>query len=104
MRENRTYGSEGGEANAFPTPIGFPIRGSLAEMLVEEPRDLGEDLLGLRRRGVEIVLGVRHALVDLKLCFDPGAAKLAVRKHGEAQEQVASAAGEDRRRKAGKSP
>ena len=22
MRENRTYGSEGGEANAFPTPIG----------------------------------------------------------------------------------
>ena len=21
MRENRTYGSEGGEANAFPTPI-----------------------------------------------------------------------------------
>jgi hypothetical protein len=22
MRENRPYGSEGGEANAFPTPIG----------------------------------------------------------------------------------
>ncbi len=22
MRENRTYGSEGGEAKAFPTPIG----------------------------------------------------------------------------------
>ena len=22
MRENRTYGSEGGEAQAFPTPIG----------------------------------------------------------------------------------
>jgi len=24
MRENRTYGSEGGEAKAFPTPISVP--------------------------------------------------------------------------------
>ena len=24
MRENRTYGSEGGEAKAFPTPIRAP--------------------------------------------------------------------------------
>ena len=30
MRENRTYGSEGGEAKAFPTPIrlGRTYRGS----------------------------------------------------------------------------
>jgi len=27
MRENRTYGSEGGEAKAFPTPISEPNRG-----------------------------------------------------------------------------
>ena len=26
MRENRTYGSEGGEAKAFPTPIRAPAR------------------------------------------------------------------------------
>ena len=26
MRENRTYGSEGGEARAFPTPIGYRHR------------------------------------------------------------------------------
>jgi hypothetical protein len=26
MRENRTYGSEGGEATAFPTPIVAPLR------------------------------------------------------------------------------
>ena len=25
MRENRTYGSEGGEAQAFPTPIGDQV-------------------------------------------------------------------------------
>jgi hypothetical protein len=28
MRENRTYGSEGGEAQAFPTPISPAHRGS----------------------------------------------------------------------------
>ena len=25
MRENRPYGSEGGEANAFPTPIDIEV-------------------------------------------------------------------------------
>jgi len=28
MRENRTYGSEGGEARAFPTPIRFAAQRS----------------------------------------------------------------------------
>jgi len=29
MRENRTYGSEGGEAKAFPTPIAVAVLPSL---------------------------------------------------------------------------
>jgi hypothetical protein len=74
---------------------------SLAEVLVEEARDLGKDLPGLRGIVVEIVLGVRHALVDLKLGFDTGAAKLAVREYGQAQEEVARAAGQNSRWKAG---
>jgi hypothetical protein len=48
------------------------------EVLIEEPRDLGEDLLGLGRVRVEIVLRVRHALIDLKFGLDARAAKLAV--------------------------
>ncbi len=31
MRENRPYGSEGGEAKAFPTPIG-PMDGADSEL------------------------------------------------------------------------
>ena len=31
MRENRTYGSEGGEASAFPTLSGYRLAGSCRE-------------------------------------------------------------------------
>src|ERR1700678_1839783 len=34
MRENRTYGSEGGEAKAFPTPIKRPIIADTASHLL----------------------------------------------------------------------
>src|SRR5262245_31417399 len=71
------------------------------QMLVEEAGDLAERLLGLRRKGVEVVLRVRHALEHLQLRLHAGAAQLAVGEHGEAQEQVARAAGEDGGREAG---
>src|SRR5262245_44813946 len=71
------------------------------QMLVEEAGDLAERLLGLRREGVEIVLRVRHALEHLQLGLDAGTAQLAVGEHGEAEEQVARAAGEDGGREAG---
>jgi hypothetical protein len=54
-------------------------RSLFAEMLIEEARDLGEHLLDLGRVRVEIVLGVRHALVDLQFGLDARAAQLAVR-------------------------
>src|SRR5258708_28859828 len=76
---------------------------SLPQMLVEEPCDLAERLLGLRREGIEIVLRVRHALEHLQIGLDAGAAQLAVGQHREAEEQVARAAGENGRREAGKS-
>jgi hypothetical protein len=34
MRENRTYGSEGGEGQPFPTPIGTPGPRALTLQLV----------------------------------------------------------------------
>ena len=34
MRENRTYGSEGGEARAFPTPIT-----TLRDLILNDERD-----------------------------------------------------------------
>src|SRR5215475_5601132 len=71
------------------------------QMRVEEAGDLAERLLGLRREGVEIVLRVRHALEHLQLGLHAGASQLAVGEHGEAEKQVARAAGEDGRREAG---
>ena len=42
MRENRTYGSEGGEGNSFPTPI--PRRGDHPRKLhMTCPQMAGED-------------------------------------------------------------
>jgi hypothetical protein len=40
MRENRTYGSEGGEAKAFPTPIAAAqqTRGSIGAALCKSLR------------------------------------------------------------------
>ena len=32
MRENRPYGSEGGEANTFPTPIGPAKRAAAGQI------------------------------------------------------------------------
>ena len=48
MRENRTYGSEGGEGDAFPTPIAFlfVFRGKRPSLLTGkgvDPRDKRED-------------------------------------------------------------
>ena len=40
MRENCTYGSEGGEAKAFPTPI----RGGAAIAVLLEPDICGSEL------------------------------------------------------------
>src|SRR5215203_1107445 len=70
-------------------------------MLVEEARDLAEGFLCLRRRGIEQILRVRHALEHLQLGLHAGAAELAVGQHREAQEQVARAAGENGGGKAG---
>ena len=72
----------------------------LPEMLIEEARDLGEYFLRLRRVGVEVVLRMRHALEHLQVGIHAGAAELAVGQHGEAEEQVARAAGENGRREA----
>jgi hypothetical protein len=52
------------------------LRTLFAEMAIEEARDFREHLLCLGRVRVEIVLGVRHTLVDLKFRFDAGPAKL----------------------------
>ena len=70
----------------------------LPQVLVEEARDLAERLLGLRRIRVEVVLRVRHALEHLQLRLHAGATELAVGQNGQAQEQVARAAGENGRR------
>src|SRR5260370_7608194 len=75
---------------------------SFPQMLVEEPPNLAERLLPLRGEGIENVLRVRHALEHLQLGLDAGAAELAMGEHGEAQEQVARAAGENGRREARK--
>jgi hypothetical protein len=69
-------------------------------MLVEEARDLGKDLFGLRCERVEIVLGVRHSLEPLQGGLHSGASQLAVDYYGQAQKQVARAAGENGRREA----
>ena len=54
MRENRTYGSEGGEARAFPTPI----RGSGDALVVE--------VLGMARLGEEVpALGERYTMTAI---------------------------------------
>jgi hypothetical protein len=41
MRENRTYGSEGGEAKAFPTPISQSEKIFLLYLTVTVARILG---------------------------------------------------------------
>ncbi len=51
MRENCTYGSEGGEARAFPTPI------------IEREPSMGPRLRGCRKRGDH---GVRDSIATLK--------------------------------------
>jgi hypothetical protein len=50
----------------------------VAEVPVEERRDLGHRLLRLGHVGVRVELGVGLPLVDVKLGLDPGAAELAV--------------------------
>ena len=50
----------------------------MAEVPVEERRDLGHRLLRLGHVGVRVELGVGLPLVDVKLGLDPGAAELAV--------------------------
>src|SRR3954452_16719637 len=78
-----------------------PSRSLLPQMLVEEARDLAEGFLRFRRRGIEQILRVRHALEHLQLGLRAGAAELAVGQHRKAQEQVARAAGENGGREAG---
>ena len=61
MRENRTYGSEGGEANAFPTPIGI-IANLLRKVLSSPLRRL--DLLRVHRTAfADVVRRVENHLV-----------------------------------------
>jgi hypothetical protein len=63
-------------ANVFPSSLQYQVALRTAteledaEVLVEEPPYLGKDFLGLGRVGVENVLGVRHALIDLKFGLD----------------------------------
>src|ERR1700731_4071265 len=73
---------------------------STAEMAVEEFGDFAERLLGLRHPIIELVLGVRLALVYFELRIDAGVAKLTVHAHGIAQKQIACPGGQDRGREA----
>src|SRR5215207_3344671 len=73
---------------------------SFLHVLVEEGRDLGEDLLRLRRRVVAQVMRVRLALVDLQRGFDPGLPQLAMDPHRVRQKEVARAARQDGGREA----
>src|SRR5262245_35191801 len=73
-----------------------------SKMLVEEARDFGEDFLRLRHKRIETVLGVGHPLEYLQVGLHSRAAQLAMRQNGQAQKQVARAAGENRRRETGK--
>src|SRR5450432_2576711 len=72
-------------------------RSLFSEVLVEEIRDVGEGLLGLRRVRGEGKLRVGLTFIDIQIGFDSGAAQLAVRAHGVAEEQIARAGGEDSR-------
>ena len=56
---------------AFVFMFGTVCRRLSREMLVEEAGDLAERLLGLGRKGIEIVLRVRHALEHLQLGSTP---------------------------------
>jgi len=60
MRENRTYGLEGGEARAFPTPIGFSVfvkaRLTFCDSLVRGNPIYAADF-GQRKRGQSEVIG-----------------------------------------------
>src|SRR4051812_40997355 len=69
------------------------------EIFVEEPCDVGEGFPRLRRGDVELILRVRLALIDIEVGGHPGAAQLAMRPHGVAQEKIARARGQDGRRK-----
>jgi hypothetical protein len=58
-----------------------PPAASVTEVLVEECGDLVERLSVLRHAIVELVLSMRLAFVDLKLCVNAGLAQLPVYAH-----------------------
>ena len=62
--------------------------------------DFLESLFRFRRGIVAVIMRVRLAFIDLQRRIDAGLAQLAVNAHGVAQQEIARAAGEDRRRKA----
>src|SRR5437016_6225714 len=69
-------------------------------MVVKERSNLRKYFLRLRGVGIESVLRVRHALENLQGSLHASLAQLAMREHGEAEEQVARAAGQDGGREA----
>src|SRR5450631_854197 len=73
---------------------------SFFEMPIEEPRNVGEGLAGLRRIDVELVLGMRLPLIDIEIGNDTGAAQFAMGANRIAEKQVAGAGGQDGGRKA----
>src|SRR3989442_1273259 len=76
----------------------------LAEMLVEEARDLLEGVLAFRRARVAIPGAVRLALEDLEHGLDARLAQLAMHAHRVAKQEIACAAQEHRGRKAAHVP
>jgi hypothetical protein len=58
----------------FGQPIPTNVPNLFSKMLVEEGSDLLEGFLGLGRGIVADVMGVRHALIDLKGGFNAGLA------------------------------
>jgi hypothetical protein len=75
----------------FNTTAALELDRLLSEVLVEEPGDLLEGFLGLRRTDVAVILRVRLALENLQHRVDAGLAQLAMHAHRAAEQQVARA-------------
>src|ERR1700760_1024501 len=70
-----------------------PSGGLLLQISIEETRDVGEGFLRLRRIGVELVLRVRLAFIDVEVGDHAGAPQFAMGPDCVAQEQIARARG-----------